>query len=322
MSVREFLVLLGVCTLWGLHFTVMRGAIGEAGIPPLFYAATRMSLVALLMLPFLRWHAGQMRWVVVAGLGFGAFNYLFMFPALGMTTASAASVAIELYMPITVVLGVVLLGERVRGWSVLGVVLAFAGVVVIALSDPGEAAGPLFAAGIGLMVLAACSEAAGALAVKRLPGLTPFQLVAWAGVMGSLVLWPASLLLETGQLDTLSEERRIPYLAALLYSAVLVSVVAHGSYYWLLGRLPLSVVTPVGLLTTVIGVAGGLLILGEPLTPALALGVLVTLSGVGIVIWRASVKSSRGRQNMATGDVHDHAHELAHHIPPAGHDTP
>ena len=311
MSLREFLVLLGVCTLWGLHFTVMRTAIDGHGIPPLFYAATRMSLVALLMAPFLRWHAGRMGWVVLAGLGFGAFNYLFMFPALGMTTASAASVAIELYMPITVLLGVVLLGERVRGWSSLGIALAFVGVVVIALSDPGEAAGPLFAAGIGLMVLAACSEATGALAVKRLPGLSPFQLVAWAGVMGSLVLWPATLLLEDGQARAFAPELRATFIAALLYSAVLVSVVAHGSYYWLLGRLPLSVVTPVGLLTTVIGVAGGLLILGERLTPALALGVLTTLGGVGIVIWRSAAKrqqSSRTRRNPDTEAGHDVSH--------------
>ena len=296
MALREFLVLLMVCTVWGLHFTVMRHAIGAQGIDPLFYAATRMSLVALVMAPFLRWHPGQMGKVVVAGLGFGAFNYLFMFPALGMTTASAAAVAIELYMPMSVILGVVLLGERIRAWSGLGIALAFAGVVVIGLSEPGGTVGPLFALGIALIALAALSEAFGAIAVKKLPGLSPFQLVAWAGVMGSLVLWPATLILEDNQLAALAPETRAGFLAALLYSALLVSVVAHGSYYWLLGRLPLSVVAPVGLLNTVIGVAGGLLILREAPTPALFTGMAVTLAGVALIIWRSRVKATQVSQ--------------------------
>ena len=317
MSLREFLVLLGVCTIWGLHFTVMRGAIGEAGIPPLFYAAVRMSLVALLMLPFLRWHAGQMGRVVVAGLGFGAFNYLFMFPALGMTTASAAAVAIELYMPMSVILGVLLLGERVRAWSVLGIVLAFLGVVVIGLSEPGGAVGPLFAVGIVLVALAALSEASGAIAVKKLPSLSPFQLLAWAGVMGSVVLWPATLLLETDQMAAFGPDTRGAFFAALAYSAVLVSLVAHGSYYWLLGRLPLSVVAPVGLLNTVIGVAGGLLILGEAPTLALFAGMAVTLSGVAIILWRSRIKDAKpspDRPNPVTeaGHVAEHEPILPH----------
>ena len=309
MSGREFLVLMGVCTLWGLHFTVMRGAIADAGLPPLFYAAVRMSLVALLLLPFLRWHSGQMGRVVVAGLGFGAFNYLFMFPALGMTTASAASITIELYMPITVVLGVLLLGERLRLMSALGVVLAFAGVVIIGLAGPSEAAGPRFALGIGLMVLAALSEACGAIAVKRVQSISPVQLLAWAGVMGSFVLWPATLLLESGQLRAFSPELRWSFLGALLYSAILVSIVAHGSYYWLLGRLPISTVAPVGLMTTVIGVAGGLLILREPPSLALFLGMGVTLAGVALILvvsnrHKSRAEISRDRPNPVTSSGH------------------
>ena len=323
MSAREFLVLLMVCTLWGLHFTVMRTAIDGAGIPPLFYAATRMSLVALIMLPWLKLHPGQMRWLLLAGLGFGAFNYLFMFPALGMTTASAAAVAIELYMPITVVLGVLLLGERIGWRAALGIALAFGGVVVIALSEPGEAAGPLFALGVGLMVLAACSEAAGALAVKRLSGVSPRTVVAWAGVIGSLVLWPASLALESGQMDALAPDTRLTFALALLYSALLVSVVAHGSYYWLLNRLPLSTVTPAGLLTTVIGVAGGVLILREPPTPGLLLGVALTLLGVAIVIQRSSRRAqslSPKAPNPDTKARHSARHGLSDPTspPPSG----
>ncbi len=291
MSAREFLVLFMVCSLWGLHFTVMRTVIGTHGVDPLFYAAVRMSCVAVLMLPFLRWHSGQMRYVLLAGLGFGALNYAFMFPALGMTTASAASVAIELYMPFSVLLGVLVLGERIKLWSGLGIALAFAGVVIIGLSEPGEAAGPLFALGLVLVALAAASEASGAIAIKRV-SINPMEILAWTGVMGAVVLWPLALLLEDDLLENFSPDRRMVLFGGLAYSALLVSILAHGSYYWLLGRLPIAVVAPLGLMTTVIGVIGGLVLLGEPLTVGLAIGMAVTLSGVGVILWRSRVKAA------------------------------
>ncbi|MEM7728144.1 MAG: EamA family transporter [Pseudomonadota bacterium] len=290
MSLRESLVLLMICTIWGLHFTVMRTAIGDAGVPPLFYAAVRMTLVAGLMLPFLRWHAGQMRAVLVGGLGFGALSYAFMFPAMGMTTASAAAVAIELYMPFSVLLGVVILGERIRGWSWTGIVLAFAGVVVIGLTGHGgegsTATEPLFVLGIALIACAALSEACGAIAVKSTQGIRPSEMVAWFAIVGTVVLWPLTLMIETDQAAVFAPDRRWTFLAALAYSVILVSIVAHGSYYWLLTRLPIQVVAPSGLLTTVIGVAAGLALLGEPASLGLFIGVAITLCGVGIVIWR------------------------------------
>lgn len=292
MSVREFMVLLMICTIWGLHFTVMRTAIGEFDIPPLFYAAVRMTLVALLMLPFLKWHPGQMGPVLIGGLGFGALNYAFMFPAMGMTTASAASVAIELYMPFSVLLGVLILGERIKGWSIAGIVLAFLGVVVIGLMGEGrDVAGPLFVLGLVLIAGGALSEACGAIAVKRTRDIKPSQLVAWFAVVGTIVLWPLTLLLESDQTTVFQAETRLPFLAALAYSVLLVSILAHGSYYWLLSRLPIQVVAPSGLLNTVIGVAGGILLLNEPPSIGLFAGVAITLSGVAIVIWRNNRKT-------------------------------
>ena len=291
MSVREFLVLLMICTIWGLHFAVMRTAVGEYGIPPLFYAAVRMTLVALIMLPFLRWHPGQMGPVLIGGLGFGALNYAFMFPAMGMTTASAASVAIELYMPFSVLLGVLILGERIKGWSITGIVLAFLGVVLIGLIGEGrDVAGPLFALGLVLIGCGALSEACGAIAVKRTRDIRPSQLVAWFAVVGTVVLWPLTLLLETDQTAVLQADLRLPFIAALAYSVLLVSILAHGSYYWLLSRLPIQVVAPSGLLNTVIGVAGGIILLNEPPSLGLFGGVAITLSGVAIVIWRNNRK--------------------------------
>jgi len=235
MSLREFSVLMLVCTIWGLHFVVMKFTIVEMEVPPLFYAALRVSLMAFILLPFLRWHTGQMKAVLMGGLGFGALNYAFMFPAMNLTTASAAAVTIELYMPFSIILSVLVLGERIGRWRAFGAALAFIG---------------------------------------------------WFGIVGSVVLWPLSFLLEDNQMRAFSLETRVSFGLALAYSVLLVSLVAHGSYYWLLQRLPIHTVAPSGLMTTIIGVAAGVMVLNEMLTPTILIGVAVTLSGIALILWR------------------------------------
>jgi len=285
MSLREFAFLFIVCLIWGLHFIVMKVTVGSTA-DPLFYAALRMSIVALIMLPWLKWHKGLMWPIFGAGLGYGALNYAFMFPALGLTTASAAAVTIELYVPFSIILSVLVFKDKIGLYKVLGILLAFAGVIIIAAAKPDETAGPYFLLGILLMVGAAMSEAVGAVLVKFVKTVGPLHLLAWFAVIGSLVLWPLSFFLEDNQLDAFAPENRKAFALALAYSALLVSVVAHGSYYWLLQRLPIYIVSSTGLMTTVIAVIASAAILGETLTPKLFLGGLVTLGGIGLILAR------------------------------------
>ena len=289
MSLREFAVLFLVCLIWGLHFIVMKVTVGAAA-DPLFYAALRMSIVAAIMLPWLKWHKGLMWPILGAGLGYGALNYAFMFPALGLTTASAAAITIELYVPFSIILSVLVFKDKIGLYKIFGILLAFAGVIIIAAAKPDQTAGPYFLWGIVLMVGAAMSEAVGAVLVKLVKGVGPLQLLAWFAVIGSAVLWPLSFILEDNQLEAFAPDNRKTFLLALAYSALLVSIVAHGSYYWLLQRLPIYIVSSTGLMTTVIAVIASALILGETLTPNLLLGGLFTLGGIGLILARNNRK--------------------------------
>ena len=92
-------------------------------------------------------------------------------------------------------------------------------------------------------------------------------------------------------MSAFAPDTRVSFGLALIYSVLLVSLVAHGSYYWLLQRLPIHTVAPSGLMTTVIGVAAGIFILGEKPTPILFVGTAVTLSGIAIILWRNKEKA-------------------------------
>lgn len=292
MSFREFCVLLIVCTMWGLHFIVMKVTVGNSA-EPLFYAALRMSCVLICVLPFLKWQKGYMGRIFVAGLGYGALNYAFMFPALGMTTASAAALTVELYVPFAIILGIIFLGERVGIRRIIGIILAISGVAIIALAKPDESAGPQYLLGIAMMAGAAMSEAVGALMVKKVTGVNPLTLLAWFAVVGSAVLWPLSFMLEENQWQAFSPENRLPFLSALTYSVVAVSIVAHGSYYWLLQRLPIYIVSTSGLMTTVIAVIASAIILKEPITAPFLIGGLITVTGIGFILYARKLQGQK-----------------------------
>jgi len=294
MSIRELMVLFVMCTIWGFHFVVIKLAVSE--VPPLFYAAIRMSLLTIILSPFLRWRRGQMLRVICAGACFGGLNYAFMFSGLARAPASAAALAIELYVPFATILSVIFLGDKVGLKRGAGIILAIVGVAVIALFKEIDGASAeenaALSIGIGLISLAAMAEATGAVLVKTIKSFGPVQLLAWFALVGNFILWPASLLFEPGALDHARAADRTLLIAAILYSALGASIIGHASYYWLLQRLPVSLVAPSGLLTTLIAVFFSVMLLGDKLTAPMLIGGGLILVGVGIILVRNSTKTT------------------------------
>ena len=290
MSVREFSVLMMICLIWGFHFVVMKITVQDTA-EPLFYAAIRMSIVGIILLPKLKWHKDVMPWVLAAGACYAGFNYAFAFPALTMTTASAASVAFELYVPFSIILSVLVFKDRIGLPKITGIALAFLGVALVAMAKPEESPGALFLLGIAMIAAGAFSEAVGAIIVKKVTGVGPHQLLAWFAVVGSCMLWPLTLTLESNQLDAFKGDNLMPFILALIYSVFAVSIIAHASYYWLLQRLPIYIVATGGLISPIFAVIGGVLLLGEPISPQLLLGGALTFIGVGLILWRNRIKA-------------------------------
>ncbi|HXI87920.1 MAG TPA: DMT family transporter [Parvularculaceae bacterium] len=285
MNARQLLVLIGISLAWGFHIVVIKTAVASA--PPIFYAAMRMTLVAVLLSPFLRWRPGKMLRLAAAGLCLGGFNYALMFSGLRLAPASASAIALELYTPFATLLSVALLGERIGWRRMLGIALAFSGVAIIALGRKGGGAGGGAGLGIGLVAGAALAEAMGAILVVKTRGLKPHEMLAWYAVVGAAALWVTTALLERGQIATLRTGKPFLVAGAVVYSACVSSIVAHTAYYWLLQRLPVSQVAPSGILTTLFAVFFSVVFLGEPLSLRFLIGGAVALGGVTIVLLRA-----------------------------------
>ncbi|MEM6538235.1 MAG: EamA family transporter [Pseudomonadota bacterium] len=289
MSLKELFVLLLMCVVWGFHFVVIKTAV--ATVPPITYAAVRMVLVAIVLAPFLRWRKDEMPLVLCAGVSLGAVNYALMFTGISFATASASAIAVQLYAPFATILSIVFLGERIGLPRTLGISSAFVGVVIIALSEQQETVGSGAALGIGLVSLAMLFEAGGAVLIKKTKSFKPIELLAWFAVVGAVCLSLAALVLEPGGLPSLIAADPFVVIGAVLYSAVGASIVGHTSYYWLIKRLPISIVSSSAFLTTLIAVVASAALLQEPLSGAFFLGGILTVIGVGVVLFRSKASA-------------------------------
>ena len=277
-----FLALL-VCLAWGLNAVAAK--VGVTYIPPVFFTGLRFVFVLMCLLPWLRPVPGKWNVLIPAVFFMGGLHFALIFSGAKLSDASTMAIVNQLYVPISVLLALVWLGETVPTRRWIGIFVAFCGVVVFSL-DANHAA---HAMGVFLLFLDAISMAIGTVLLRRLTGVSPFAMQACMAVLGIPFLFATSAIFETGQIASLSTAPWQGW-AALAYTVIAGSLIGHTFYYVLLQHYEVSLVGSVLLLGPAIGVLGGVAILGEPFTPMIVIGSAMTLSGVAIVLRRAPLR--------------------------------
>ncbi len=282
MNLRDFALLTAICLIWALSNVVSKLVVGNWGVPPLFFAAARFALVLLVTLPWLRPVPRPLWRIVLIGLLIGGGNFALLFIGLQTATPSAAAVVIQAGVPITTLLSVLMLGERIHWRRGLGIALTLVGVLIV-VWQPG------FALSVGLLFVlgAAFSGSLGAVLMKRAEEIAPLRYQAWVGLTAVVPLTLATLALESGQWAA-AEAAGWPFIAALLFSALVVSVGAHTAYYGLIARYEANLLAPLTLMTPLATIALGVLITGDQLDTQMLIGAALALLGVLIIVLRPS----------------------------------
>jgi O-acetylserine/cysteine efflux transporter len=283
LSLRDFLILCLICFVWGVNIVITRVIVVD--VPPLFYAALRFVLIAVVLLPLIWPPPRQLGLVLTAAMGVGALNFVFLFAALATGTASSVAVALQLGLPFTTILSMAFLGERIGWRRGLGMGCAFAGVLILAY-DPdgfGLSLGVVFAA------LAALAGSIGGVVMKRMDEVPTFKLQAWVAMASWPVIVPLTLLFEERQWEA-AFAMGWPFWGALAFSVLCVSIFGHGLFYRLLRRYEATLISPLTLMTPVWAMALGVMVLGEPFTAQLAAGAGMALFGVGLIAVRPNAR--------------------------------
>ncbi|MGE5502380.1 MAG: DMT family transporter [Ignavibacteriales bacterium] len=283
MALRDFALLVLICLVWASNNIVSKIVVAHWGVPPLFYATVRFALVSLVTIPWL-FPAPKPLWrIVMVALLMGGGNFALLFIGLKTASPSTAAIVGQLGVPMTTLLSVIMLGERIRWRRGLGIALTFAGALLV-IWQPG---GLNFSGGALYVVGSALTGSLGAVMMKQMEGVKPLRFQAWVGFCSFWPLALASFFTEHGQIAT-AGGAGWGFIAAVTFSALIVSVVAHTGYYSLILKYEANLISPLTLLTPLFTIGLGIAITHDRFDTRMAFGAALALLGVLIIAVRGN----------------------------------
>jgi O-acetylserine/cysteine efflux transporter len=265
-----------VAAIWGLNFVIIE--VGLHDFPPLLLSSLRYALASLPIL-LLRGGAGvPWRWVLAVGVVIGVvkFSLLFVGMDVGMP-AGLASLVLQVQAFFTLGFAAVLLRERPHVTQAAGLVLAAAGLALVASRLDGDAT-PV---GFALVVLAAAAWGLGNTAIKRAAPADPLRFMTWMCLIPPLPLLALSLSFEgPAAVGDALAGIDLGGLGAVAYIAFAATTVGWGLWAYLMRSYSAGTVAPFSLLVPVFGLGFAALLLGEALTARVVVAAVLVVSGV------------------------------------------
>lgn len=285
MPTRHRLLALTVAVLWGLNFLAIDASLAQ--FPPFFLVALRFAVLAVPTILLVPRPDVPLRWLLGYGLGFGVLQFLFLYWAMaaGMP-AGLASLVLQASAPFTVLLGAVLLRERISVRAGIGITVAVAGLTLVGWHRAENASVIPF-----LLTLAgALGWALGNLSSRQARAPKPLQLTLWMSVVPPLPMLALSLAVEGParigrSLTTLGTSTGMLALLGLAYTVLLATIVGSGLWTWLMARHPASSVAPFSMLVPVVGMSTAAYLLAEHIDPAELAGGVLVVGGVLLASW-------------------------------------
>jgi len=279
---RHFLLALAVVAIWGSNFVVIR--LGLNAFPPLLFAALRFAMAVLPAILFVPRPAAPWRNLAAYGLliGVGQFGLLFL-AMRSQISPGLASLVIQTQVFFTLMLAMRVNKERVQGYQWLSLLLAGAGIVVIASHTDGSTT----VLGLAMILLAAFSWACANMVGKRAGQVNMLAYMVWSSVFAVPPLLALSLLVEGPGLAWQSVQAAdAGAWAAVLWQALGNTLFGYGVWGWLLARHAAATIVPMALLVPVFGMSTAAWYLGESLPAWKLAAAALVLSGLALnLLW-------------------------------------
>ncbi|RUR37747.1 DMT family transporter [Vreelandella populi] len=278
MPLRDLLLGLLVIAIWALNVIVIK--VGVAELPPLLMTTLRFMLVSLLLVPFFPVSRSQLPFLLLLSFTFGTLHFALLFIGLSQAEAGTGALLVQMGTPFATLLAVIFLKEKLGPKRLIGLLLSFAGVIVLA-------GGPTLPSPLPLSILLLCALgwAVSQLLIKRGPAIAPLALAGWVALLAVPQVAVGSWLFESGQWQAIKEAGWVGW-GAVFYTAVMSSIVAYGIWYALLRRHPVNRVVPMTLLVPVLAVGLGALLMDDSLGLHKLMGGGLVVAGIGLILIR------------------------------------
>ncbi len=289
-----FLAIVLMCAIWGLTWVAIK--IGLEDLPPFLSAGVRFAIASALLWPAVLWRKvplpknwPALRVILIPGFFFYSINYALVYWGQQYIGAGLAAILFA-SLPFLVALFAhyMLAGERMTYPKLTGLTIGFLGIVLVFYG--GLSLGPQ--SYWGMLALLGCSLScayANILVKRDLHHIDPMLATAIQMTLGAVSLLGLGALLESGQDFHLTPKA----LGSLLYLSIFGSAVAFSLYFWALKKTEATKMSLIAFVTPLVALAGGHLILDEPITGRLAGGSLLVLAGILIINYLPALKGKR-----------------------------
>jgi drug/metabolite transporter (DMT)-like permease len=277
MSARGWWLFAVVAVLWGIPYLFIKLAVED--LSPAMVAFGRIAVAFVVLLPY-AWYKGafrglRTRWKVM--LAYSLVEITIPWPLIGFgeqRVSSGLAAILIAAVPLVVALLAIRYdhAERAHGSRLAGLVVGFAGVVVLLGLDVAGRPGELL--GAAAILLAAVGYAVGPMLIKmRLSDLDPLGPV--TASMGISMVLLAPFALATWPAEAPDGDA----IASVLVLGVVCSAIAFLAFFALIAETGPGKATIITYVNPVVAVALGVALLDERLGPSAVAGLLLILAG-------------------------------------------
>lgn len=288
LDLKAVLAILILTLLWGMNYSAIK--VSNEGISPVF-ASTLRSLIASICGAIYCLRKGERLFHtdirlfhgVMVGLLFGLEFACIYFGML--YTDSARSVVFVYLSPFVVAIGahLFLKGDRLTFLKTLGLIIAFAGLVVVFYGRP-KTAKPHMLLGDLLEITAGILWGATTLYIKRFMAgkVEPIHTFLYQLFFSIPILFGVSFILEPNWIYRMS----LSVIASLFYQSVIVAFISYFVWFKLIHQYSVSRLSAFTFFTPIFGVLSGVLFIREEFTFSLMVGLPLVSIGIFLVNWR------------------------------------
>lgn len=278
----DIAVAIAMNILWGLNIIAVKVSVDA--ISPFTAGLLRQAIVLLVCASSLRIIPGRMLALTALGMLSGGAFYVVINLSLAVSSnVGALAIAGQLGVPFSLLLAVLVLGERIHWPRIAGIALSLAGVALLVF-DPAAANEHL---GLALTALGSFIWAVCSLLQRRLIGVPVLTIYAWVGFWGTLIVGTVAVWREPLAVAAIPH-LTLGTLGFVAFSAIGSTVAGQGAMSWLLQRHSIGVVTPLTLAAPVISVFTASWYFDKPVTAIMLIGGGVAMLGVAIVTIRTA----------------------------------
>lgn len=283
---KAYLALAVVSFFWGTTYVAAR--VGAQQMPGFFIAGVRQFLSGLLLVSFFLMKGfklpgiAELKRISLQGIFLLCIANGLLTWAMQYISGGLAAIIVAL-VPMFIALFSVMLSRcaKITRWMIAGLVIGFAGILLIFSDYMGEMNDRGFIFGVVLALISVLSWSFGTVYSSNQKSSVDilFNVGLQMLIAGVIMLIVCAF---TGNYVNLAEANRESWLA-LLYLIVFGSLIAYTAYVFAISKLPPTLVSVYAYINPVVAVGLGWVLLSEKMNLTMLTGMLITLGGVFLV---------------------------------------